>query len=319
MEISVIMSVYNEQSEQVSQSIDSILGQTCLPAEFVIVLDNPKRNDLKNLLMAYSTQIDIIKVVFNKENIGLAASLNKAIKLSSSELIARMDADDISESRRLELELNELERRRLDLISGNIVYIDEGGNVIGEKSMIPEDERLIEKILPYGSTIIHPTVLMRKAAFNQVGGYRLLTTAEDYDLWLRMIASGLKIGSINNRVLKYRLRDNSMTSNAWKTYIVTKYIQRLYAQRKRTGKDAFKQDDPQLLAKLNDETARQKFNQGQRHFTNMMLNLKERKIWCAFYQLSQAMFTTRDNFCYIANYLRLRMVWVVNGRRYHHV
>ncbi|MFK5277931.1 glycosyltransferase, partial [Lactococcus lactis] len=73
-----------------------------MPAEFVIVLDNPKRNDLKKLLMAYSTQIDIIKVVFNKENIGLAASLNKAIKLSSSELIARMDADDISESRRLE-------------------------------------------------------------------------------------------------------------------------------------------------------------------------------------------------------------------------
>ncbi|MFC2672774.1 glycosyltransferase, partial [Limosilactobacillus vaginalis] len=192
MEISVVMSVYNERPEQVRQSVESILGQTYLPTEFIIVLDNPNQNDLKALLQTYDQQNDIIKLVFNRENIGLAASLNKAIKLANGELIARMDADDISEPKRLELELRELKRRSLDLVSGNIVYIDESGSVTGKKSAIPEDERLIAKLLPYGSTIIHPSVLMRKSAIDQVGGYRLLPTAEDYDLWLRMIASGLK-------------------------------------------------------------------------------------------------------------------------------
>ncbi|EQC58542.1 hypothetical protein N219_11235 [Limosilactobacillus fermentum MTCC 8711] len=137
MEISVVMSVYNERPEQVRQSVEAILGQTYLPTEFIIVLDNPNQNDLKALLQIYDQQNDIIKLVFNRENIGLAASLNKAIKLANGELIARMDADDISEPKRLELELKELKRRSLDLVSGNIVYIDESGSVTGKKSAIP--------------------------------------------------------------------------------------------------------------------------------------------------------------------------------------
>lgn len=319
MEISVVMSVYNERPEQVRQSVEAILGQTYLPTEFIIVLDNPNQNDLKALLQTYDQQNDIIKLVFNRENIGLAASLNKAIKLANGELIARMDADDISEPKRLELELRELKRRSLDLVSGNIVYIDESGSVTGEKSAIPEDEWLIAKLLPYGSTIIHPTVLMRKSAIDQVGGYRLLPTAEDYDLWLRMIASGLKIGSINVQVLKYRLRDNSMTSNAWKTYVVSRYIQKLYAQRVHTGDDAFKSDDPDLFAKINNEGMRQKFNRGQQYFTLAMQNTRQKKVGKGLHQLVKAMITSKDNFYFVMNYLRFRLVWAVNRGRYHHV
>ncbi|WEE34796.1 glycosyltransferase [Lactiplantibacillus paraplantarum] len=319
MEISVIMSVYNERPEQIKQAIDSILKQTCLPMEFVMVLDNPDRSDLKALLMSYDYQFDIVKLVLNKKNIGLAASLNKAIALSSGELIARMDADDISISDRFEVELNELQRRGLDLISGNISYIDEDGKVVGEKSAIPESAPLIEKILPYGSTIVHPTVLMRKTAVQQAGGYRLLPTAEDYDLWLRMIANGFKIGSINRRVLSYRLRDNSMTSNAWKTYLVSQYIRKLYSERRRTGQDTFKVGAPMRLEKLADEHACQKFNRGQKYFTMAMQAMQQRKIGWAGYQLLHTMFTSADNFYYVVNYLCLRIVWLVNRGRYQNV
>ncbi|MGA3375124.1 glycosyltransferase [Lactiplantibacillus pentosus] len=283
MEISVVMSVYNERPEQVQQAISSILRQTYLPTEFIIVLDDPNQSDLKALLQDYDHQTDIIKLVLNRENIGLAASLNKAIELASNELIARMDADDISEPRRLELELDELKRRHLDLVSGNIAYMDENGIVTGGKSIIPEDERLIAKLLPYGSTIIHPTVLMRKSAIEQVGGYRLLPTAEDYDLWLRMLASGLKIGSIN-------------------------------AQRKRIGHDTFKSDDYDLFAKINDEPMRQKFNRGQYHFELAMYALRNKKIAHACYRIIKAMFTTKNNFQFVINYLSFRVIWFASER-----
>src|SRR5699024_7893284 len=108
MAISVIMSVYNERPEQVQQAVDSILKQTYLPMEFVIVLDNPERSDLKELLMNYDNRVEMIKLVCNHQNLGLAASLNKAIELSNCELIARMDADDISATKRLEVELEAL-------------------------------------------------------------------------------------------------------------------------------------------------------------------------------------------------------------------
>lgn len=80
MAISVIMSVYNERPEQVQKAVDSILKQTYLPREFVIVLDNPERSDLKDLLMDYDCRVEMIKLVCNPENLGLAASLNKAIE-----------------------------------------------------------------------------------------------------------------------------------------------------------------------------------------------------------------------------------------------
>lgn len=63
MAISVIMSVYNERPEQVQQAVDSILKQTYLPREFVIVLDNPERSDLKDLLMDYDCRVEMIKLV----------------------------------------------------------------------------------------------------------------------------------------------------------------------------------------------------------------------------------------------------------------
>lgn len=316
MAISVIMSVYNERPEQVQQAVDSILKQTYLPMEFVIVLDNPERSDLKELLMNYDNRVEMIKLVCNHQNLGLAASLNKAIELSNCELIARMDADDISATKRLEVELEALKTRGLDLISGNIAYLDEHGEVVGEKSAIPEAERLIQKILPYGSTIIHPTVLMRKTAVQQVGGYRLLPTAEDYDLWLRLLAGGFKIGSINQRVLHYRLRGNSMTSNAWQTYLVSRYIQQLYAERKRTGADSFGHDLPTLVEKINDTRAQKTFNRGQKHFTLAMASMRQRKFGQTLAALVRAMVTSPDNCYYVINYLRLRTIWSINGRRY---
>ena len=140
---------------------------------------------------------------------------------------------------------------------------------------------------------------------------------EDYDLWLRMIASGLKIGSINVQVLKYRLRDNSMTSNAWKTYVVSRYIQKLYAQRVHTGDDDFKSDDPDLFAKINNEGMRQKFNRGQQYFTLAMQNTRQKKVGKGLHQLVKAMVTSKDNFYFVMNYLRFRLVWAVNRGRYH--
>lgn len=266
--------------------------------------------------MDYDCRVEMIKLVCNPENLGLAASLNKAIELASNELIARMDADDISVTNRLEVELEALKTRDLDLISGNIAYLDEQDEVVGEKSAIPEAEPLIQKILPYGSTIIHPTVLMRKTAVQQVGGYRLLPTAEDYDLWLRLLANGFKIGSINRRVLNYRLRGNSMTSDAWKTYLVSRYIQQLYAERKRTGADSFGRGMSALTDKINDVRAQSTFNRGQKYFTMAMASMRKRKLGQALAALVRAMVTSPDNCYYVINYLRLRTIWSVNGRRY---
>src|SRR5690348_17026682 len=100
------MSVYNEQDDWLKQSIESILNQTYQYFEFIIVLDNPNNKAAKRLLERYQQIDNRIKLIYNEENIGLTNSLNKALEVAKGTYIARMDADDISDPRRFEIQYN---------------------------------------------------------------------------------------------------------------------------------------------------------------------------------------------------------------------
>ena len=99
------MSAYNAENH-VTEAIESILNQTFTQFEFIIVNDGSIDNT-KSIVLQFSDQ----RIIFvdNIKNIGLAASLNKAIKLAKGKYIARMDADDISDKHRLQKQFNVLE------------------------------------------------------------------------------------------------------------------------------------------------------------------------------------------------------------------
>ena len=75
--ISVIMSTYNEKEEYLVKAIESVLSQTYQNFEFVIILDNPENDKLRNILNYYARIEKKIKLIFNENNLGLTASLNK--------------------------------------------------------------------------------------------------------------------------------------------------------------------------------------------------------------------------------------------------
>ena len=96
VKISVIMSVFNPASlENLRLAVDSILSQSLTDFEFLILDDGsgPKtRRALENL----AGKDGRIRLIFQKENRGLAAGLNACIRQARGEYIARMDDDDIS-------------------------------------------------------------------------------------------------------------------------------------------------------------------------------------------------------------------------------
>lgn len=242
--ISVIMGTYNEEEKDLEEAIQSILQQTYTEFEFIILLDNPGNKMLESILRKYEALDTRIKLVINEKNIGLAASLNKGIQLAQFPYIARMDADDRSFPKRFEIELDYLMKHEsVDMVSANCVYMDEAGDVTGEKSGIPTTYQKIKKILPVGSSIIHPSILIKKEVLLEMGGYRALKTAEDYDLWLRMLTKGFVIESINEPLIYYRIRENSMTnSDKYLQYLMDTYLRGLYRERKKTGNDSFSTD-----------------------------------------------------------------------------
>lgn len=241
--ISIIMSTYNENEVELDKSISSILNQSYTNYEFIIVLDNPRNDMIKRVLNKYKEKDNRIKLYFNDNNIGLANSLNLAIKMAKGEYIARMDADDIAFSSRLEKEIRFLEDNNLDMVSTNRIDIDENGLVICKKSKLPKMDK-IKKLLILGNFITHPTVIIKRSVIESLNGYRNFPSSQDYDLWLRVLSENYKIGILDEPLLFYRIRTNSISNkDKYKQYLIKQYQKKLYFERKKYGSDKFSEEN----------------------------------------------------------------------------
>jgi glycosyltransferase involved in cell wall biosynthesis len=210
------MAAYNEPVEWLRQSIESILRQTYSDIEFIIFLDNPYNKVLGDLIENYAVKDQRIRFIRNEVNLGLAATLDMGVRLARGEYIARMDADDISRKVRFEKQLAYLELHSLDVIGSNIQYIDENGNEL-QKSKKVTTNIYIKRLLFTGSNALtHPTFFGRTEVFREIG-YRQISLVEDKDFIHRTIIAGYRLGNVEDILLMYRMRSNSLSqSNLFK-------------------------------------------------------------------------------------------------------
>lgn len=214
--VSVLMCAFNEKEEWIRNAIESILNQTYEKFEFIIILDNPSNIILKNVIKSFERNDPRIKMYINNQNEGLVYSLNKGLSIAKGEFVARMDADDIAYNERLELQLKFLKSNlEYDLIGTDINYIDENGKVIGSNKVNISKFNFIKAALRYRNVMCHPSLMYRRNSIVNIGGYKDIKFAEDYDLITRLILNGAKITNLNDVLLSYRIRTNGISkSNA---------------------------------------------------------------------------------------------------------
>ena len=123
--VSVIMSTYKEKEKFLREAIESILNQSFQDFEFIIILDNPDNELHISIIEEYALKDKRIRFYKNETNLGLTQSLNIGLSLAKGKYICRMDADDISENNRIELQKYYLEENNFDLIGGITQIIDE--------------------------------------------------------------------------------------------------------------------------------------------------------------------------------------------------
>lgn len=201
--VSVIMSAYNAEKYLV-ETIESILCQSYKDFEFIIVNDGSIDNT-QSIIENYAKNDNRI-VVVNQENIGLTKTLNKAIKMSNSKYIARIDADDVALSNRLMEQVRYLETNLdIDLVTSNYFLIDSFGKDILYRRL--PNIMIIKRALKMHNFIAHSTVMFRREKFDNVGGYNeRYKYSQDWDLWQRIN----KIGIIDKPLLKWRIHESNI-------------------------------------------------------------------------------------------------------------
>lgn len=223
--VSVIMSTYNEDERQLAASIGSILNQSYKNIEFIIVNDNPKNAQLRDLLEQYAQKDKRIVLVENPENIGLVNSLNKALSYIKGDYVARMDADDIARQDRISQQMRHLKNNELDFVGGYIRYIDEENNALGNTWKVPTTHEQICRAILWGNCLPHPTWLLRREVYEALGGYRHIPHAEDYDFILRAIKAGFQLGNVPAVLLNYRVRATGISvSNKMEQNMIRYYL-----------------------------------------------------------------------------------------------
>ena len=204
---SVLMSLYiKEKAEYFDECMKSILCQTVLPAEIVIVFDGPISTNLRRMVEKYKLDNpELIKTVENKENKGLGLALADGVLVCTYELIARMDTDDIAREDRFEKQLDLfLADPQLDICGSHIIEFEGNIENILSKRNVPIEHKKIAKYQRQRSAFNHMTVMYKKSTVLRAGNYEHCPLMEDDMMWIRMLIAGAKCANVDDYLVYAR-------------------------------------------------------------------------------------------------------------------
>ena len=243
LKISVIMSIYkSDVPEYVRIALDSLLNQTRLPDEIVIVADGPVPAELEQVVKSLTPSPSpkgegnkdgegdlkpetrdlkpIVTYLPQEKNGGLGEAMRIAVEAAKYPYLARMDSDDICLPDRFEKQMKCFEEDpELSIVGGMITEFDgEPENIIAER-ILPLDDAGIKKMMRGRCAVNHVTVIFKKEDLLKSGNYQPFWKQEDHYLWARMMEHGCKFRNIPDIVVNVRSgRDQLARRGGWRFY-----------------------------------------------------------------------------------------------------
>ena len=200
MRFSVLMSVYkNEKPEYFIQAIESVLNQTLMPDEIILMRDGPVPKKMQRTIDGYRNGEygHLFSYYPLKKNHGLGNALKIGVEKAKYEYIARMDTDDIAEPNRFELQVKYMEKNPDISVCGGQIYefIDIKDNVVGKRE-VPLEHKDIVLFMRNRNAFSHMTVMFKRQDVIDAGNYIEMYLVEDYYLWCRMLVCGYKFANL---------------------------------------------------------------------------------------------------------------------------
>lgn len=203
---SVSMCVYaGDNASWFKTATDSILNQTVKPDEVVLVVDGPIYTELDAVITEYENN-PIFKIIKLEKNEGHGNARRIGLENCSYDLVALMDADDISANDRFEKQLALFKNdSSLDIVGGNITeFIDSPKNIVGVRT-VPQKDSDIKEYMKTRCPMNQVTVMFKKESVYKVGGYIDWFCEEDYYLWLRMSLNSMKFANVKDNLVNVRV------------------------------------------------------------------------------------------------------------------
>lgn len=203
--VSVIMPARNA-AKYLHEAIDSALAQTYHPVEIICINDG-STDATGSVLSGYG---DRIRVIENTKPTGVSAARNRGIAVAMGEWIAFLDADDIWDPDKLVIQLKEWETGA-DVIHSDFRKIDENGRVMVKSAWNGKQQKTQQfRDLLSGNRLLLSSVILKKAALTAVGLFDVeLSHWEDYELWVRLSATGYRLCYVDRVLVSYRIHGNN--------------------------------------------------------------------------------------------------------------
>ncbi|GAA0307459.1 glycosyltransferase [Kineococcus aurantiacus] len=206
---SVLLPVWaRDDVAQLRRAVASVTAeQTLPPAELVVVRDGPVPTALQvelNVLRHDPPGGVPVVVVELPANVGLARALEEGLLRCTHDVVARMDADDVSLPHRFAAQLP-LIAAGADLVGAGLLEIGADEDDVLGRRVPPVGRARIDRAARFQDPFNHPTVVYRRSAVAAAGGYRDLPLMEDYWLFARMILRGARCENLAEPLVKYRV------------------------------------------------------------------------------------------------------------------
>ena len=218
---SVLMSVYvKENSINFAAAIESMLNQSVMTNDFVIVCDGPLTDELDSVLEHYDHAYPgLFHILRMPENVGIGAAANFGLRECKNDLVAKMDADDIAVVQRCEKQLALFEADpELAVCGGYIAEFDKDPADPFAIRAVPVSNKDIRKFAKRRQPFNNMTVMYRRRAVYEVGAYKSFRRCEDYDLYVRLLHAGFKAANLAEVLVYARVDSGALARRAsWHT------------------------------------------------------------------------------------------------------
>lgn len=282
------MPVYNGE-KYLRQAIDSILNQSFSDFELILVNDG-STDSTPQIINSYN---DKRIVLINQKNQGVARSLNNGLKMAIGEYVRRHDADDISSTESLQIQVDFLDNNPdYVMVSNQQAFMTSNGK-IARNYKLPHDSFFVGKektdlnfdhfSLSSASPVVHGTACYRRKEVLEMGSYRPeFIVSEDNDLWIRLIEK-YKVAILNKCTYFMRIHPQSATHvHSDKINFFRKLLLDYSRERRENGSDPLMRNEEiqQFHSSINKQNlaSSEKIHDEKRWFYSFLINAKDYKL-----------------------------------------